>query len=80
MCELLGIALPSAMVKQPSPAFHLDAVIGDAETDGEAKSLRQPIGRLRRDRDKWSTGITTQAARIGLIASGHFIIQRSEDR
>jgi hypothetical protein len=24
--------------------FHLDAVIGDAETDGEAKSLRQPIG------------------------------------
>jgi len=25
--------------------FHLDAVIGDAETDGEAKSLRQPIGR-----------------------------------
>jgi len=25
--------------------FHLDAVIGDAETDGKAKSLRQPIGR-----------------------------------
>lgn len=24
--------------------FHLDAVIGDAETDGEAKSLAQPIG------------------------------------
>ena len=25
--------------------FHLDAVIGDAKTDGEAKSLTQPIGR-----------------------------------
>ena len=24
--------------------FHLDAVIGDAEPDGEAKSLAQPIG------------------------------------
>ena len=24
--------------------FHLDAVIGDAETDGEAKGLSQPIG------------------------------------
>ena len=24
--------------------FHLDAVIGDAETDGEAKGLGQPIG------------------------------------
>jgi hypothetical protein len=24
--------------------FHLDAVIGNAETDGEAKSLSQPIG------------------------------------
>jgi hypothetical protein len=28
--------------------FHLDAVIGDAETDAEAKSLGQPIGLLRR--------------------------------
>jgi hypothetical protein len=29
----------------PIASFHLDAVIGDAETDGEAKSLRQPVSR-----------------------------------
>lgn len=27
------------------PGFHLDAVIANAKTDSEAKSLRQPIGR-----------------------------------
>src|SRR5215813_9372008 len=26
------------------PRFHLDAVIGNAQTNGEAKGLRQPIG------------------------------------
>ena len=30
------------------PGFHLDAVIGDAKTDGEAKSLDQPIRRRGR--------------------------------
>jgi photosystem II stability/assembly factor-like uncharacterized protein len=29
----------------PIPGLHLDAVIGDAQTNGEAKSLCQPIGR-----------------------------------
>jgi hypothetical protein len=29
----------------PIAGFHLDAMIGDAEADGEAKSLRQPVSR-----------------------------------
>jgi hypothetical protein len=35
----LGDTFPSAMVIATLPGFHLDAVITDAETDGEAKSL-----------------------------------------
>src|SRR5665213_1141751 len=41
------MALPSAMAKQPAstliPGLHLDAVIRDAQPDGETKCLAQPV-------------------------------------
>jgi hypothetical protein len=39
MCELLGTGVSFGYGEAALPDFHLDAVIGDAKTDGEAKSL-----------------------------------------
>ena len=45
------------------PGLHLDAVIGNAETNGEPESLGQPIGRCarvgvneHRNNDAWRNG------------------------
>ena len=60
------------------PSFHLDAVIGNAKTDGKAKSLCQPIGRCAgvgvdeyRNHDAWRNGsVGSHWETLSLTASG----------
>ena len=42
--RMVGLHIPFGDGEAALAGFHLDAVVGDAKTDGEAKSLAQPIG------------------------------------